>query len=110
MVSKVFELKIYKNRTPITTIHQERDIINTKMVWVDKLMLKDGARLMHPKLGVIGFGDSMRVANAAGTASAKNERVEVWIFTDEYLSAVNAIKDKIKRGELIRPASAVSQL
>ena len=58
MVSKVFELKIYKNRTPITTIHQERDIINTKMVWVDKLMLKDGARLMHPKLGVIGFGDS----------------------------------------------------
>ena len=59
---------------------------------------------------VIGFGDSMRVANAAGTASAKNERVEVWIFTDEYLSAVNAIKDKIKRGELIRPTSAVSQL
>lgn len=59
---------------------------------------------------VIGFGDSMRVANASGTSSAKNERVEVWIFTDEYLSAVNAIKDKIKLGEIIRPASAVSQL
>ena len=58
MVDKNFELQIYKNRTPITNLFQERDIINTKNVWIDKIMLKDGARLMHPKLGVIGFGDS----------------------------------------------------
>lgn len=58
MVNKTLELKIYKNRTPISNIFQERDIINTKSLWVDRLMLKDGARIVHPKLGVIGFGDS----------------------------------------------------
>jgi hypothetical protein len=58
IVDKNFELKIYKNRTPITNLMQERDVINTKVVWIDRLMLKDGARLKHPKLGVIGFGDS----------------------------------------------------
>lgn len=58
MVDKVFELKISKNKSPISSIFQERDISQTKSVWVDKLMLKDGARLVHPKLGLIGFSDS----------------------------------------------------
>lgn len=58
MIDKVFELKISKNRVPIASIDQQRDVINTKNIWVDRLMLKDGARIVHPKLGVIGFGDS----------------------------------------------------
>lgn len=58
MVDKVFELKISKNKSPISSVFQERDISQTKSVWVDKLMLKDGARLVHPKLGLIGFSDS----------------------------------------------------
>lgn len=58
MVDKVFELKISKNKTPIQSIFQQRDIAQTKTVWVDKLMLKDGARLVHPKLGLIGYSDS----------------------------------------------------
>lgn len=59
---------------------------------------------------VIGFGDTMRVANAEGASSAKNERVEVWFFADKHLSAVNAVKDKIKRGELMLPKNAVSSV
>lgn len=58
MVDKVFALTISKNKTPISNVFQERDISQTKTVWVDKLMLKDGARLVHPKLGLIGFSDS----------------------------------------------------
>lgn len=58
MVDKVLELKISKNKSAIRSIFQERDISQTKSVWVDKLMLKDGARLVHPKLGLIGFSDS----------------------------------------------------
>ena len=58
MIDKVFELHIHKNRVAISNVFQERDITNSKSVWVDKLMLKDGARIVHPKLGVIGFGDT----------------------------------------------------
>ena len=58
MVDKVFALQIHKNKVPIKTVSQERDIVRSQTVWVDKLMLKDGARIVHPKLGVIGFGDT----------------------------------------------------
>ncbi len=57
-ISPVFELKISKNNAAIQTLSQVRDIGATKSLWVDKLMLRDGARLVHPKLGVIGFSDS----------------------------------------------------
>lgn len=56
-VSKVFELKIYKNGETIHKLDDERDITQEKTVWVDKLMLKDGYRLMHPKLGAFGFSE-----------------------------------------------------
>ncbi|WP_054113172.1 hypothetical protein [Marinagarivorans algicola] len=58
MVDKVFELNIYKNKAPINNIFQERDIAQSKVVWVDKLMLKRGSLLKHGKLGAIGFSDS----------------------------------------------------
>lgn len=54
-VSHVFELNIQQNRTGISNINVERDITQTKTVWVDKLNLKDGYNLEHPKLGQIGF-------------------------------------------------------
>lgn len=57
-VDKVFELKIYKNRAVIKNIFQERDVAHTKIVWVDKLNLKDGVHIVHPKLGPIGFGET----------------------------------------------------
>lgn len=58
IVDEVFELQIHKNKVPIKSVDQKRDISQSKTVWVDKLMLKDGARLIHPKLGAIGFSDS----------------------------------------------------
>lgn len=58
MVDKVFELKVYKNKTSISNVLQERDIAQSKVVWVDMLMLKSGSQLKHPKLGAIGFSDS----------------------------------------------------
>ncbi|HEY7772902.1 MAG TPA: substrate-binding domain-containing protein [Marinagarivorans sp.] len=57
---------------------------------------------------VMGFGDHMRVASASGSASAKNERVEVWLFNDEHLSAVDAIKAQIKSADYRLPATVVS--
>ncbi len=57
-VNEVFELNIQKNRVAIRDVYQKRDISNTKQIWVDKLMLKDGANLVHPKLGKIGFSDT----------------------------------------------------
>ena len=58
MIDKTFELHIHKNKTAIKSVSQERDISQSKTVWVDKLMLKDGVRIMHPKLGAIGFSDT----------------------------------------------------
>ena len=57
-VDKVFELKISKNGSIIKNIFQERDITQTKTVWVDTLMLKSGSQLQHKKLGAIGFSDT----------------------------------------------------
>lgn len=54
-VSKVFELKIYKNKNDIKQLTDERDIVAEKTVFVDRLMLRDGFHLVHPKLGKIGF-------------------------------------------------------
>jgi hypothetical protein len=65
MVKKVFELQIHKNKVAVKELFQERDIVKSETVWVDKLMLKDGARIMHPKLGVIGFSDSFFIDIAA---------------------------------------------
>ena len=59
---------------------------------------------------VIGFGDAMPVANAASSSALKNERVEVWIFHDEYVGVVNRIKEKISRGEWGQSKNAVSLL
>lgn len=56
-VDKVFELKIYKNGQIIHKLDDERNISGEKTVWVDKLMLKDGYRLMHPKLGAFAFSE-----------------------------------------------------
>ena len=56
--SRFFELHIHKNKVPIKTVSQTRDIAQSQTLWVDQLMLKDGARLVHPKLGPIGFSDS----------------------------------------------------
>lgn len=58
MVSKVFELKIYKSNKAISKLDDPRDISAEKTVWVDHLMLKDGYHLVHPKLGAIGYGDN----------------------------------------------------
>ena len=58
MVNKVFELHVHKNKGAITDIFQTRDIVKSKKVWVDKLMLKNGSHLVHPKLGAIGFANS----------------------------------------------------
>jgi phosphate transport system substrate-binding protein len=44
---------------------------------------------------VLGFGDSLPIANELGATSSKNDRVEVWIFDEEQLSAVNDIKHTI---------------
>lgn len=56
---------------------------------------------------VIGFGDNMRVASALGSTSIKNERVEVWLFGDEHLSAVEQIKAEIKLEDATLPANVV---
>lgn len=58
MVDKVFKLNIYKNKTSISSVFQERDVAQSKVVWVDTLMLKSGSQLKHEKLGAIGFSDS----------------------------------------------------
>lgn len=58
MVDHVFELQIKKNGKSIRTINDKRDITAEKIVWVDKLMLKDGYHLVHPKLGAIGYGNN----------------------------------------------------
>ena len=55
MVKSVFELKISQNKKPIRSLFQERELGKTKTVSVDKLMLKKGSLLRHPKLGAIGF-------------------------------------------------------
>ena len=57
-VDKVFELKISKNGSVISNVFQERQITQTKTVWVDTLMLKSGSQLQHKKLGAIGFSDT----------------------------------------------------
>ena len=50
-VDPVVKLVISKNRVSISNIYQQRDIENTKEVWVDKLNLEYKSRFSHPKLG-----------------------------------------------------------
>lgn len=52
-VDPVVKLVISKNRVSISNIYQQRDIENTKEVWVDVLNLEYKSRFSHPKLGNI---------------------------------------------------------
>lgn len=45
---------------------------------------------------VMGFGDTLRVADAKGGSSLKNERVEVWIYPSTAAAAV----EKVRKGDL----------
>ncbi|WP_053981313.1 substrate-binding domain-containing protein [Marinagarivorans algicola] len=45
---------------------------------------------------VMGFGDTLRVADATGSSSVKNERVEVWIYPSTAAAAV----EKVRKGDL----------
>lgn len=57
-VSDVVELKIVKNKTPISRIDQEREPDYQRRVWVDRLDLFHKNQLRHPKLGQLGYTDN----------------------------------------------------
>lgn len=48
-------LDIQKNRSAITSLHQERDIESRQTRWVDRLDLANNGRFLHPRLGQLGY-------------------------------------------------------
>lgn len=58
---------------------------------------------------VIGFGDSVPVANAAGQQSVKNDRVEVWLVENPKLAALKQIKAQLDEGQSRRESSVASE-
>ena len=57
---------------------------------------------------VIGFGDRVPVANAAGQQSVKNDRVEVWLVDTPKLTALNDIKTQLGNEQSGRAGSIAS--
>lgn len=60
-VDPVLRLEIARNRSPIAELHQARDIIQRKVVHVDKLDLARDGRFAHSRLGDIGYGQNFFV-------------------------------------------------
>lgn len=50
---------------------------------------------------VIGFGDTLRVADTEGGAAIKNERVEVWVYPSALVNEVKSIREQASAEELI---------
>lgn len=60
-VDPVVELVISKNRMPIRSIHQSRDIESSQTVMVDRVELLYSNRFRHPELGHLGYGENFFV-------------------------------------------------
>lgn len=58
---------------------------------------------------VIGFGDRVPVANAAGQQSVKNDRVEVWLVDALKISALKEIKTELSTQQNARAGSIASE-
>lgn len=54
-VDGVIELKITKNRVPITTLRERRSVEQKQTVQVDVLDLAHGGRFAHARLGELGY-------------------------------------------------------
>lgn len=57
---------------------------------------------------VIGFGDSVPVANAAGQQSVKNDRVEVWLVNTPKLAVLNEIKTELGNEQSGRATGSIA--